>query len=155
MKILLLDTNVLIYIIEKLYDADKTVFIKVFGLLLSEYKQLWIPGTVRKEFLAGGKRYKKLYRRLRKLSGQYPILACPIKIPQKEIEGLLKDIDPGEADALLQARKAPLKLEYNHYQIIFMTNDKAAQLSSPQMDVACLSYQDFKSHLKEAGIAIP
>ena len=57
-SVLLLDTNILIHLVEQLYDSDKIIFDKVFSQLRLSYSACWIPNTVKKEFLSNRKRQK-------------------------------------------------------------------------------------------------
>ena len=109
-QILLVDTNVLVYLFDNIYVSDKIVFDKVISFLLITYTRIWIPATVISEFLLKKNQDKKRGKQLKKFMKCYPQIAqCPIKVNLNEITlllGLETDEDAGEADAILQANKA-------------------------------------------------
>ena len=57
-KILLIDTDVMVYLFQNLYDIDKIIFDKVITFLGIVYSRIWIPQTVQEEFTL-----KKIYNK--------------------------------------------------------------------------------------------
>ncbi|SEH08201.1 type II toxin-antitoxin system VapC family toxin [Candidatus Venteria ishoeyi] len=156
--LLILDTNILIHLVEEFYNTDKALFHRVFSRLLVEYSHCWIPETVKKEFLSY-KHTKKLEKRLDSLQKKYHVEICPITIAQHEISLLIgnKAQDAGEADALMQIKKACQSdaIEYHFEKLIFFSRDKKALSLAERQGIKVLDYNQWKNQLKETGIFIP
>lgn len=152
-KIIILDTNILVHIFEKLYVENKTAFNKILELMLLEYHACWIPKTVKTEFLRG-KKYQTLYKRLKKAQEKYKMQLCPITVGINEIRLLIKsdDQDLGEGDAILQAKKALDKTEYINCSIEFCTKDKKAKKLAENMEINIVSYETFLERTNEVEL---
>ncbi len=157
-RLLLLDNNVLVHLVEQLYDADESSFRKVFSQLALEYRECWIPKTVQEEFLQG-KHKNKLSKRLQMLKDMAlpTIKICPVPVATHEIRILIKnkDKDIGEAEALLQMTKARVHADYGYHEFVFCSRDKLALQLAKNMQLEVLPYHVLKSRMMEVGIAIP
>ncbi|GAB4340878.1 MAG: hypothetical protein OHK0038_20420 [Flammeovirgaceae bacterium] len=155
--ILLIDNDVMVFLFKYLYDIDKNIFNKVITFLGIRYPRIWIPKTVKKEFYIH-QNDKQRTKRLNKILKTYPFIkTCPIKVSEKEITILIgnQQENKGEADAILQARKAQNNIDLFFQEIYFLTNDKGAIRLANQMGVEYIDYEDFRNKLKEIGIIIP
>ena len=118
-KICLIDTDVLIEIIERQKDIQQKIisYINLLG-----YKII-LPQKVCEEFENNKPSNRKT---LKKFLSRWQISKCDIKNNDKEFS--IFKIDKGEADALLQARKMS-EINYNKNIIckfLFISNDKKA-----------------------------
>jgi hypothetical protein len=155
--ILLIDNDIMVYLFKYLYDIDKHIFQKVISFLGISYSRIWIPKTVKKEFLIK-QNDKQRKKRLSRILKNYPhIHTCPIKVSKKEITRLIgnQEENAGEADAILQGCKAKSHDQQFFKEIHFLTNDKGAMKLAQQMNIQFIDYQHIKSQLKEVGIIIP
>jgi hypothetical protein len=157
-RLLLLDNNVLVHLAEELYDTDEFSFRKVFAELALEYRECWIPGTVREEFLKTIHENKRA-RRLKILEEMnfISIKPCPVPVAMHEIRMLIKsrDKDIGEAEAILQMAKAREHEYYGYHQFVFCSRDKWALQLAKSMQLEVLPYDLLKERMEEVGIAIP
>jgi len=158
MRVLLLDNNVLVHLIEELYYDDNQSFYKVLSQLALEYREFWIPKTVQNEFLRG-RHKKKLARRLQRLKKMdLPVIKiCPVPVARHETQVLVKsrDKDIGEAEAILQMTKARDHEKYGHHEFVFCSRDKQALQLAEKMQLEILPYGILKNRMMEVGIKIP
>jgi rRNA-processing protein FCF1 len=156
-QILILDNDVMVNLFVLLYDADKTTLNQVISNLGINYTRIWIPSTVKDEFLLKTND-KQRTKRLRKIHSYYPYISiCPIKVSKNEIITMIGNIekDAGEADAILQAAKAKTTQKIFFEDIVFFTNDNGGQKRAKEMGIKVLKYKEFRSNLLETGIVIP
>jgi hypothetical protein len=156
-KILLIDNDVLVYLLDNLYSADEFSFKKVIQYLTLSYSRIWISGYVKEEFLFKGndKRRSRIIKKV--FDDHLSFSDCPIKVGLNEIRLMIgmKDEDKGEADALLQIQKAKLITTYFFEDIVFLSNDNAALNRAKKLFITTLSYTSLKSSVQETGIVLP
>jgi hypothetical protein len=156
-KILLIDNDVLVYLLDNLYTADQFSFNKVIQYLTLTYGRIWISGYVKDEFLNNGN-YKRRSRIIRKVFDDYTNFSdCPIKVGLNEIRLMIgmKDEDMGEADSLVQIQKAKSSIYIFFEDIVFLSNDRRALNRANKLLINTLSYSDLKSRIQETGIVLP
>jgi predicted nucleic acid-binding protein len=138
--ILILDTNVLIYLEgffrklgrERFRKIVRTLFLN-FGIQRGE---IWIPKSVRKEFLVEAKRKRKERERFlenfKKISEdlQVPLRTCPL-YNKEDIEKIMTEweLDLGEADAINQGKViVEISRDFQGFEgAIFLTNDREVE----------------------------
>lgn len=156
-KILLIDNDVLVYLLDNLYTADQFSFKKVVQYLTLSYGRIWISGYVRDEFLFKGndKRRSRIIKKVFDDHGSFS--DCPINVGLNEIRIMIgmKDEDKGEADSLIQIQKAKSTTTHFFEDIVFLSNDHAALNRANKLFITTLSYSDLKSSIQETGIALP
>ena len=119
MAIAVLDNNVLVYIFDEIYLANRREFEKVMEYLNLIFSEILLPKEVKREFL----KIRRRRDRLRRLMKKYTIIKdCPISISENEITLMLSgQIQRGEADAILQTRKMGYYQRYsNRTKSIFL-----------------------------------
>jgi hypothetical protein len=139
--ILILDTNVLIYLEgffrrlgrEGFREIVRTLFLNYFRIQRGE---IWIPKSVRKEFLVEAKRERKERERFlenfKKISEdlQVPLRTCPL-YNKEDVEKIMTEweLDLGEADAINQGKGIVKLLSGSHVfeGVIFLTNDREVE----------------------------
>ena len=154
---------VLVSLFENLYSVNKIHFDKIINNLILEFTRVWIPQTVKKEFIDNIhiKEKKKREKRFKRIQSQFPqIVICPIKVSNKEMEVLVasKTDNLGEADAILQIQKAKNNLTQDFYtfsDIVFLTSDKAAIRLANNLGIITRNFNEFKKQQREIGISIP
>lgn len=156
-EILVIDNDVMVSLFHSLYRSNKVSFSEVMRILGIKYSRIWIPQTVRQEFLLkrNDRRRKKL---LSKIKQDYQFLTdCPIKVGINEIYSLVgnKEENNGEADAILQSMKAKSSSDYKFKDIYFLSNDKAAIQNAKNNNLSTIWYKDFKLQIREIGVIIP
>jgi hypothetical protein len=156
-SILLIDNDVLVNLSLLIEAGRKDSFMKVISFLAITYTAIWIPATVRYEFLIK-RRDKKRNRVLKWIMKEFSIVTlCPIKVSKKEIEILVgsNDENVGEADAIIQCQKAKSSDSFAFSDIVFFSNDKKALTRAEGFDISLLRYSTFRERMLEAGIEIP
>jgi len=118
-KICLIDTDVLIEIIERQKDIQQKIisYIKFLGY------EIILPQKVCEEFENNKPSNRKT---LKKFLSKWQISKCDIKNNDKEFS--LFKIDKGEADAFLQTQKM-IQINYNkniRHEFLFISRDKKA-----------------------------
>jgi len=153
MAIAVFDNDVLVYIFDTVYYSDKRKVRKVMEYLALRYFRIWIPRTVKREFLRLKKR-ENIYRYLMKRYNNL-IEECPITISTNEINSLLTpEIHEGEADGILQTQKAPMHRSYSMHQFIFVSNDKKAINTARRKGIEVLRFTEIQNQLREGGIIV-
>jgi rRNA-processing protein FCF1 len=153
MVIAVFDNDVLVYIFDTVYYSDKRKVRKVMEYLALRYFRIWIPRTVKREFLRLKKRKKIYYRYLKRYNNL--IEECPITISTNDIYLLLTpEIHEGEADGILQTQKAPMHRSYSTHQFIFVSNDKKAINTARRMGIEVLRFTEIQNQLREGGIIV-
>ncbi|NAY82368.1 MAG: hypothetical protein GU362_05765 [Thaumarchaeota archaeon] len=157
MIIAVFDNDVLVDIFDRVYYLDRRKFKEVINYLSLSYSKIWIPKSVKGEFLQGKKRKKMYYRLLKRYNNL--IKDCPITISKNEINLLLSpEIHLGEADGISQIRKAETLPSYKYlkkFELIFVSNDKKAiNFAEKRMNVKVKTYNEIKDSLREEGIII-
>lgn len=155
-NILLLDNDVLVYLFDLLYESQKQAVDKTLTFLALQYSRIWIPQTVKREFLRGQNDKKRQKRFDKILKNHTYITNCPIPISKTEIVALigLEDENAGEADAILQAQKAKSLQTIFFNDIVLLSNDKGAQQRAKNVGINILKYKDLKAQLAETGITL-
>jgi hypothetical protein len=138
--VLILDTNVLIYLEGFFRKLGRERFRKIVRTLFLNFViqrgEIWIPKSVRKEFLVEAKRERKERERFlenfKKISEdlQVPLRTCPL-YNKEDIEKIMTEweLDLGEADAINQGKGI---VEISRYfqgfeGAIFLTNDREVE----------------------------
>jgi len=155
MAIAVFDNDVLVYIFDTVYYSDKKKVEKVVEYLVLRYSRIWIPRTVKREFLRIKKRKKRYYRYLKRYNNL--IEECPITISTNDINLLLTpEIHEGEADGILQTQKAPNYSSYSSRtdKFIFVSNDKKAVEAAGRMGIEVLRFTEIQNQLREGGIIV-
>jgi predicted nucleic acid-binding protein len=153
-EVLLLDNDVMVYLFDLLYPVNPWAVDKILSFLALTYSRMWIPKTVKKEFLFQNKDKKRI-KRLKQILKNYPYISnCPVPISKTEIIALIgsETENNGEADAILQAQKAKTTQHLFFKDITFLSNDKGAHRLAVQMGVNILKYEDLKTTLREIGV---
>jgi|SRR5690606_36159819 len=156
-RILLIDNDVLVYLLDNLYNADQFSFKKVIQYLTLSYGRIWISGHVKDEFLFKGndKRRSNIIKKV--FDDHSNFSDCPIKVGLNEIRIMtgMKDEDKGEVDSLIQIQKAKSTTIYFFEDIVFLSNDHGALNRATKLFITTLSYSDLKSSIQETGIVLP
>jgi len=152
MTIAVLDTNILIYFFERLYNADKGNFQRAVDYFRTRSGELWIPGEVRREFVISRSIENRLYRIVKRHEDLIKI--CPITTSKHERNIIINDIDPGEADAIVQIEKAISKRKYRNRNFVFVSEDKDALRFAEGSGFEILKYKEIKQELQEIGVMI-
>jgi len=153
MPIAIFDNDVLVNIFDDLYTIDRGNFKKAMYYFQLRFSQVWIPETVKREFLY----VKKRRSRLDRVFKNYSYLAnCPIRISKTDIELMLDPhVQEGEADGILQTQKAPNYRKYSNVdKFIFISNDKKALEVAANMGIDILPFTELRDDLREGGIII-
>ncbi len=155
-NILLLDNDVMVNLFDLHYAVDKDAIQVTVSHLTQLYPRIWVPQTVKNEFLrsTGDKKREK---RLKKVLRDFPsITDCPIPVGRTEITTLIgfTNEDAGEADAIIQAQKAKSTQHHFFKDIVFLTNDKGAQRLAKQLSVSVLRYQELVMRMREVGVLL-
>ncbi|MBX2957226.1 MAG: hypothetical protein KF846_13770 [Cyclobacteriaceae bacterium] len=156
-KILLIDNDVLVYLMDNLYTADQFSFKKVVQYLTLSYGRIWISGYVKDEFLFKGNDRRRS-RIIKKVFDDHSSFSdCPIKVGLNEIRLMIgmKDEDKGEADSLIQIQKAKSTTTHFFEDIVFLSNDHGALNRAKKLFITTLSYSALKSSIQETGIVLP
>ncbi len=156
-KILFVDNDVLVYILDYLYTADQFAFNKIIQYLTISYTRIWISGTVKEEFLFKGYN-KRRSRIMKKVFGMHASFSdCPIKVGLNEIKLItgMKEENRGEADSILQIQKAKSATSFFFEDITFLSNDQGALTLAKSLFITTWSYSDLKSTVQEVGIVLP
>ncbi len=132
--ILILDTNVLIYLEGFFRKLGREGFRKIVRTLFLNYfrtqrGEIWIPKSVKKEFLVNAKREMRARERFlenfKKISEdlQVPLRTCPL-YNKKEWK-----LDLGEADAINQGKGiVEISRDFQGFEgAIFLTNDRKVE----------------------------
>lgn len=155
--IVIIDNDVLVYLFEKLYDVDQLIFYKVIEFLTLKYSAVWIPGTVKEEFLNSKKMQRRRKRRLNQiLNSNYSFIDCPINVADHEIDLINPGAENrGEADGTLQGKKAMLSDRYGEFDYFFLSNDSGALNLAESMQIQPFRYSELKNIFREIGIFFP
>ncbi|MFW6041301.1 MAG: hypothetical protein ACOC85_05640 [Thermoplasmatota archaeon] len=148
-KIGILDTDVLIDILDELYNIDKSSFNNVVDHLLLKYDQVWIPKKVKDEFCYRHSEQSKIENFI---DGKDVIRDCPIGVGENDRKLLMPEIDEGEADGIMQARKTGDYQKYQFYECVFISGDGQATIKGKDMDVETIHYWKFKDELMKKGV---
>jgi hypothetical protein len=127
-QILLLDNDVMVYMFKLQFAVDRIAIDRALTYLALQYSRIWIPRTVKKEFLLWADN-KQRAKRLDKILSNYPFITeCPVHISKTEIVSLIGNSEDniGEADAILQALKAKTIQNIFFRDICILSNDKGA-----------------------------
>lgn len=156
-SVLFFDNTCLVYLFDDLYYSNRQHLHQVMAILSSEFDAMWIPHSVKEEFLL--KRNDKKRKKLLKwaLQNFTAISVCPIPVSKPEIVSLIGNTEEnsGEADALLQMNKGRVSEVYNLKKLTFFTQDKGAIRMIENHSHHILDYDKFKSSLLESGIILP
>ena len=154
MAIAILDNDVLVYIFDEIYIANRREFEKVMEYLNLRFNEIWLPKEVKREFL----KIRRRRDRLRRLMKKYTIIKdCPITISENEITLMLSSqIQRGEADAILQTRKIG---DYRRYSnriksIFFVSNDRPALQYAENFGINFCPYDTLRIRMREMGVEI-
>lgn len=156
-SVLFIDNVCLVYLLDDLYYANKDYLLNTISILALEYDQIWIPTTVKKEFLLrrnDRKRQKLLNWIMDRFSA---IQMCPINVSRNEIVTLIgnKEENAGEADAILQMKKSQMSVNHELSRMTFFSQDKGAIQLAQDHGYEVLDYNEFKVRLYESGIVLP
>lgn len=154
MPIAIFDNDILVTIFDEIYLADKNKFEKVMEFLTWRFNRIWIPKEVMNEFF----RIRKRRSRLERIMRNYPIIEyCPITIAKHEIKLILsRNIQEGEADGIIQTRKAPDYTRYSNWTdaFVFVSNDRLALNCADNFGIDTVPYEDLRERLREMGVEI-
>ena len=161
--ILILDTNVLIYLEEFFRKLGREGFRKIVRTLFLNYfrtqrDEIWIPKSVRKEFLVEAKRERRARERFlenfKKISEdlQVPLRTCPL-YNKEDVEKIMKEweLDLGEADAINQGKGiVEISRDFQGFEgAIFLTNDrKVEKLKGKFRGFKVSIWKDFEEKFK-------
>ena len=157
MKVLLIDNDVLIRLFVLDYPANKKAISKVISNLQLEYSSIWIPKEVKEEFLCKRNDLGRK-KRINKIMERFPfIIDCPIQVSKNELRLINgnNDEDNGEADAILQFRKASSSNKFAFTEMHFLTNDNGAIERATNFGITVLTYQTLRETHLERGITLP
>jgi hypothetical protein len=156
-RIIIVDNDVLAYIFEEIYDIDKNLFNKVISFLVLGNAAIWIPQTVKSEFLNSPKYKRRRKRRLEKILEMYVNFKdCPITVSSNEINSISPyENDKGEADGIMQGQKALLSEKFGIFDYHFLSNDRKALTKAESMNLVPYPYQNLKERFREVGIILP
>ncbi len=147
MAIAILDTDVLIDMLDFIAKGDRESFKEMTRYLSLRFEKIWIPKTVKDEYIQNKKTKNRFYRFLR-----HPFVEkCPISIGKSDIALLIDKIDKGEADAILQAQKTEVKQSFRNESVVFISNDTHAIDFALQIGVGSIHYTELKTELREGG----
>ena len=152
MAVAILDTDVLVYIFDEVYLADRKKFEEILNFIILSFNEIWIPKEVKREFF----KIRKRRARLRRLMKKYiTIKDCPITISKNEITLILSNqIDQGEADGILQTRKIADYKKYSSKTFLFVSNDRQALRGADTFGIGCLPYEELRSEWRQMGVEV-
>ena len=150
MNVAVLDTDIMVYLFENLYNADRVNFNRTVEYFREIFSEMWIPEEVKREFTIR----KSLQRRLDKIMVEHGdiISDCPINTSKHERDIFINDIDTGEADAIVQIQKANLMDRHRKRNLIFLSHDKAALRFAEDSGFEVFGYREIKQDLREMGV---
>ncbi len=152
-KILVLDTNILIYTIDSKPFEE---IVKVYNYFLLSFNIILIPEKVNLEFLQGKrnniKKREKILQRLKK-HFEERIITCPIKSTLNELN-FFTDIEIGESDAIMQIIKIR-NSDFFVKKISFISRDKKAVKTCLKKDIDIYDYSTLKEKMELLGILLP
>jgi len=152
MVIAILDNDVLVYLFEEIYLADRKKFGEIMDYLILRFNEIWIPKEVKREFFEIRKRRNRLGRLMKKHS---MIKDCPITISKNEINLILSDqIDQGEADGIFQTRKIGDYRKYTSKKFLFVSNDRPALRGADTFGIDFLPYEKLRDEWRQMGVEV-
>lgn len=156
-SVLFIDNTCLVYLFDELYYANRNILYEVMSILNAEFDQIWIPATVKDEFLF--KRKDKKRRKLLEwaMDNFNALKPCPINVSKSEIVSMvgITEENAGEADAVLQMNKGRISESHIIQRMTFFTQDKGAISMMAEHYHEVLDYNDFRNRLLETGIILP
>ena len=157
--ILILDTNVLIYLEGFFRKLGREGFRKIVRTLFLNFRtqrgEIWIPKSVKKEFLVNAKRERRAREKnFKKISEdlQVPLRTCPL-YNKEDVEKIMTEweLDLGEADAINQGKViVEISRDFQGFEgAIFLTNDrKVEKLKGKFRGFNVSIWKDFKEKFK-------
>lgn len=155
-----LDTDVLVNIYEFVRELDKERFHKLMDFLALRFRRIWLPETVKEEFLAirPPTHSARRNRWLERTMSRYAMWDCPIRVSASEIAMLVsRTIHEGEADGILQAKKAESTKKHSLHTdgFVFLSNDRRALEAAQNFGLAIVPYYEIREQVREYGLELP